>query len=105
MAFLDCFLWYVFADDLVETDHYLVYNVVKYNSNTDEFNTKINPICTCIPDFEIMNKHLLDGLDYNIVNEYKIPILMKIEEADHDVWTIDLRYYDEQVNLLQSNSN
>lgn len=105
MSFLNCYIWSVFADDCVPTDHYLVHEVFKYDSNTPEFNRPINAICVMVPEFEIMNRHLLDGLDYELINQYKIPIIEKVTKDSSETWTIDLTYYNDQINSMQSNNS
>lgn len=96
MAFLDCMMWSVFLDDVTSTNHYLVESVYYHRSDIST-PREVNPITVHIPDFEIHNKHLLEGLNYDLINQYKIPVVKKL---DDETWTIDLTHYERQNNLL-----
>jgi hypothetical protein len=100
-SFLNCNIWSLFPDDRVISNHYLVEKVYEYNSDNDDFNRKIEYITVQVPEFEIANQHLLSGIDYNIVNQYKIPIVKKLVQNNTETWTIDLTYYDAKINSMQ----
>jgi hypothetical protein len=90
-SFLNCNIWSVhnlYVDDYGYT---LVRRIYPYNSDTAEFNTPIPPGFIQIPEFEIKNLHLLNGLDYDFINKNSIPILRRDEFGD---WSIDLKYYE-----------
>jgi hypothetical protein len=93
-AFLNCNIWSVghLSDDLGFS---LVQKIYPYYSDIEEFNFSIEPGFIQIPEFEIENLHLLDNLDYNIINQFKVPILKRTETR---TWTIDLTYY-ENINI------
>ncbi len=95
--FLDCNIWsvHLINQPYIEYNFYLVENIYHYNSLTTGI-IVFNPNCIQIPEFEIKNLHLLDGLDYDIINKYTIPILHKHE----DRWTIDLRIYNEKITNM-----
>ena len=44
-----------------------------------------------IPEFEIKDLHLLDQLDYELINKHTIPVLYKDDKS----WKIDLTMYNE----------
>jgi hypothetical protein len=88
--FLDCNIFSITYDSFNE--YYVIAKVYKYNSNTEEFNTPIPPGFTQIPEFEIDNLNLLQNLDYNFINKFKIPI---IKREDSGRWKIDLKYYED----------
>lgn len=90
-SFLNCNIWSV-NDFLIDSMGFtFVKRVYPYNSDTEEFNTPIPPGFIQIPEFEIQNLHLLDGLDYDFINAFKIPII-RIENGQ---WKIDLKHYED----------
>ena len=90
--FLNCNIWSINDRIMDDNGFTIVKRVYPYNSNTDEFNNPIPPGFIQIPEFVIKNLHLLQGLDYEFINKYGIPIIRKNEQ---DEWTIDLRYYED----------
>jgi hypothetical protein len=92
--FLDCNIWSVghISDDMGFS---LVQKIYPYYSDTEEFNFSIEPGFIQIPEFEITNLHLLDNLDYTIINQFRVPILKRTETG---IWTIDLTHY-ENLNI------
>lgn len=89
--FLDCNIWSV-NDMLVDNMGFaFVKMIYPYNSNTEEFNTSIPPGFIQIPEPEIKNLHLLDGLDYEFINAFRIPII----RIENDEWKIDLTHYED----------
>ena len=90
-AFLDCNIWSVnlTGQPYIEHNFFLVENVYYYNSLTSGI-VVFNPNCMQIPEFEIKNLHLLDGVDYEFINKHTIPLLYK-----DDSWKIDLTIYNE----------
>lgn len=88
--FLDCYIWSVHTTNQPYMEHnfFLVEKIYYYNSLTTGI-IVFNFECMQIPEFEIKDMHLLDGLDYNVINQYSIPILFK----DKDCWRIDLSFY------------
>jgi hypothetical protein len=97
--YLECNIWSV--NDMVIDDmgFTFVKRVYPYNSDTDEFNMPIPPGFIQIPEFEIKNLNLLDGLDYDFINRFKIPII----RIDNGEWKIDLKHY-EDTHLQYSRS-
>jgi hypothetical protein len=77
------------VDDLGFT---LVRKIYPYNSDTEEFNTPIPPGFIQIPEFEIKRLELLDNLDYDLINKFRIPLLRRNTYTGE--WSIDLRYYE-----------
>jgi hypothetical protein len=103
-AFINCNIWSVhnlYVDDFGYT---LVRRIYPYNSDTSEFNAPIPPGFIQIPEFEIKNLHLLDNLDYDLINKFSIPIIKRDEEGN---WSIDLKCYEaaylQHTNSTQSN--
>jgi len=90
-AFLNCNIWsvHLLKQPYIEHNFYLVSNVYYYNSlNSGIYN--FDPECIQIPEFEINDTHLLDGLDYEYINKHTIPILRHIDNK----WKIDLTLYE-----------
>jgi hypothetical protein len=74
----------------INHNFYLVEDVYYHNSMESgiiEFNSE----CIQIPEFEIQDIHLLDGVDCNFTNRYNIPILYR----NNEIWKIDLRIYED----------
>lgn len=72
-----------------ELNFFLVSEVYHYNSLTSGIiNFNIDHIQ--IPEFEIKDIHLLNGLDYDYINKHMIPILCKTDNN----WKIDLTLYE-----------
>ena len=91
-AFLDCNIWSVdlINQPYIEHNFFLVENVYYYNSLTSGI-IVFNPNCMQIPEFEIKDLHLLDQLDYELINKPTIPVLYKDDKS----WKIDLTMYNE----------
>ena len=91
-AFLDCNIWSVdlINQPYIEHNFFLVENVYYYNSLTSGI-IVFNPNCMQIPEFEIKDLHLLDQLDYELINKHTIPVLYKDDKS----WKIDLTMYNE----------
>lgn len=89
-AFLNCNIWSVDIthDAYNDSNFFLVDRIYHYNSLTSGI-VVFNPNCIQIPEFEIKELHLLDGLDYDFINRNVIPILCKIDQY----WKIDLTHY------------
>jgi hypothetical protein len=96
-AFLDCNIWSVnlTRQPYIEHNYFLVENIYYYNSLSSGI-TNFNFECAQIPEFEISDIHLLDGIDYELINKYQIPILCK----NDTFWKIDLKNYED--SKLQS---
>jgi len=91
-AFLNSNIWSVHSTDqpYINDNFYLVDRVYFYNSLESgiiEFNLE----CIQIPEFEIQDIHLLNGLDFEFINSRGIPILYK----NKHIWKIDLRLYED----------
>lgn len=102
-AFLNCNIWSVNAleQPYIDQNFFLVSNVYHYNSLQSGIGDFLLDDIQ-IPDFEIKDIHLLDGLDFNFINEHCIPILYR----DNAIWKIDLRLYENfklQSTNIQSN--
>lgn len=91
-AFLDCNIWSVYLNVQPYVDHnfFFVERVYSYNSLTSGI-IIFNPNCMQIPEFEIKDLHLLDKVDYELINKYRIPVLYKV----NDSWKINLEMYNE----------
>lgn len=91
-AFLDCNIWSVnnIQQPYIEHNFFLVSSVYYYNSLLSGA-VSFDLECIQIPEFIIQDIHLLDGLDFNFINENCIPILYK----DKDAWKINLRFYED----------
>lgn len=88
-SFLDCNIWIIPDIDHTEDYFYPVYEVFKYNSNTDNFSMYM-PGSIIVPEFEIENLHLLEGLDFDLINKNRIYLIKR----ENTKWSIDLKYYD-----------
>jgi hypothetical protein len=90
--FLNCNMWSVSLINQPHIEHnfFLVENVYYHNSLTSGI-IVFNPNCAQIPEFEIKDLHLLNGLDYEVINKYAIPLLYKDDKS----WKIDLTMYNE----------
>ena len=95
-AFLNCNIWSVplLEQPYLDENFYLVYDVYRYNSMESGIVT-FKYDCVQIPEYEILDNHLLNNLDFNLINENAIPILRKITELRNEYWKIDLRYYED----------
>jgi hypothetical protein len=91
-AFLDCNIWsvHLINQPYIQHNFFLVENVYHYNSLTSGI-IVFNPNCIQIPEFEIKDLHLLDKLDYDLINKHTIPVLYK----DDACWKINLSVYNE----------
>jgi hypothetical protein len=89
-AFLDCNILSINLIDQPYNDHnfFLIEKVYYYNSLTSGI-IVFNPGSVQIPEFEIRDIHLLDGLDYDFINKENVPILSRIDNN----WKIDLTLY------------
>lgn len=94
-AFLDCNIWSISTTGIDK--FFLVEKVYNYNSLTDGI-VEITPGFVQVPEFEIKDLHLLDGVDYNIINSYSVPIVQLLED---DSWKINLKYYEQVYSNLQ----
>jgi hypothetical protein len=92
--FLDCAMWSVHRH-YAYPDFYFVEEVYYYNSNNTEYNTYKEVGSIEVPEFEIKNMGLLDGLNFSLINENKIPIV-----SSNNGWEINLKYYEQ---FLHSN--
>lgn len=90
-SFLNCNIWSVHNLYVDEEGFTLVRRVYFYNSDTEEFNNPVPPGFVQIPEFEIKNLHLLNNLDYERIDRFRIPILRQDEFGD---WSINLKYYE-----------
>ena len=93
--FLYCNIWCIDIS-ITYNNFYYVSRVYFYNSLSSDI-TEFPPEVIHIPEFEIHNLHLLQNVDYNIINTNSIPIL---KNTDNN-WEIDLTYYENF--KLQSN--
>jgi hypothetical protein len=91
-AFLNCDIWSVHLTDqpYIDDNFFLVGNVYHHNSLTSGIFI-FDQQCVQIPEFEIRDIHLLDGLDFEFINKNTIPILYR----DTNYWKIDLRIYED----------
>lgn len=83
---LDEYVWEVITDS---EDYFLVKSVFLVNSLSCDI-TNLEERVIIIPEKTINDLHKLDLVDYNIVNNNKIPILRCVDET----WLIDLKHYD-----------
>ena len=73
----------------IQYNFHEVESVYYYNSLESGI-IEYNPACLQIPNFEIQNTYLLEGLDFDRINTYNIPILC----CDNNIWKIDLTLYE-----------
>lgn len=99
--FLDCYIFSVTS--LAETSdrYHLVEEIYHYNSLASK-QLSYSQYCIQIPENEIQDKHLLDGLDYELVNKHRIPLIKRIVNFKDEQWKVDLKYY-EDYKLQSSN--
>ena len=76
--FLNCNIWSLHLTDQPYIEHkfFLVEKIYYYNSLTSGI-AMFTPNCVQIPEFEINDLHLLNNLNYDVVNKYSIPIICK----------------------------
>jgi hypothetical protein len=97
-AFLNCNIWSVplFDQPYIQDNFYLVQDVYYYNSLESGIIT-FKYDCLQIPEFEIVNSHILNQkdlgiiIDFDFINKNLIPILYR----NDDTWQIDLRMYED----------
>jgi hypothetical protein len=98
IPFLDCKIWSITCDGIDQ--YFFVEKIYHYNSlKTGIIN--IIPGHIQIPEYEIYNLDLLSNTSFDIINEYRIPII----KLNDNRWTIDLKYYEQYHSNLQSSSN
>lgn len=106
-AFLNCNIWSVSLIDgqpYLSYNFYLVQKIYQYNSLSSGM-IYFDSSSIQIPEFEIQEKHLLDNLDYKLINDHCIPILKRVD-GDIEYWKIDLTLYENhklQSTNIQSN--
>jgi hypothetical protein len=75
--FIDCNIWII--PDNPEShkwgNFYYIYLIHQYNSLTGSFNTEFSEGFYKIPESEIKNLHLIQMVDWNILQQKSIPIL------------------------------
>jgi hypothetical protein len=90
--YLDCNIISVMALSNTPDYFYQIDNIYHYNSLTSGIiNFKLD--CIQIPEFEIRDKHLLNNLDFDLIDRLNIPIIKRVIE-DNEYWKIDLKYYE-----------
>jgi hypothetical protein len=91
-AFLNCNIWSVHSINQPYINHnfYLFERIYYYNSLESGI-TDFDLECIQIPEFEIQDIHLLNGLDFEFINTSGIPILYKSKH----IWKIDLSFYED----------
>lgn len=101
-AFLNCNIWsvYLINQPYMEYNFFLVESVYYHNSLTSGI-IKYNPQCMQIPQFEIKDIHLLDELDYELLNKHTIPVLSRVDDS----WKIDLSMYHKIIQSLNIGEN
>jgi len=98
--FLNCNIISVLALSNTPDYFYKVENIYHYNSlESGIVNFRID--CIQIPEFEIRDRDLLNGLDFQLIGDLNIPIIKRVIEDD-EYWKIDLKYYEDY--KLQSNN-
>lgn len=97
--FLDCNIWSVHLTNqpYIQQNFFLVESVYYHNSLTSGI-IKYNPLCVQIPEFEIKDMHLLDGLNYELINKFTVPVLSKVDES----WKIDLTMYHKLLEMINN---
>jgi len=91
-AFLNCNIWSVHLTDQPYIDHnfFLVNSIYHYNSlESGIYGFDFESVQ--IPEFEIQDIHLLNGLNFDFINKNSIPCLYRSD----DIWKIDLRIYED----------
>lgn len=90
--FLNCTIVSVVALSNTADYFYKVDNIYHYNSlESGVYNFRTD--CIQIPEFEIRDRDLLNGLDFELIDKLNIPILRRVIEDD-EYWKIDLKYYE-----------
>ena len=94
-SFLEGYIWSVPIMGKTEDNFYFVEKVYYYDSNSSNYNFKIEPGCLQIPDFVIKNKELLQTVDFEILNKNRIPVLKQMGDS----WEVNLEYYEKHLNI------
>lgn len=74
-------------------EFYLIERIYHYNSLESGIGD-FTIFCFQIPEFEIRDLHLLNDIDFKVIDENKIPILRRVIESNTEYWKIDLTYYE-----------
>lgn len=90
--FLECDIWSI--ENHSFDGFYMIEKIYKYNSLCDNINDTYTIGFYQIPEFEIYNLHLLNGVDLQLVNDNRIPI---IERSEQDQWGINLFHYNDYI--------
>ena len=99
-AFINCYMLSVDSLPCTDDGFYLIDKVYHYNSL--EVNLiNFQYVCIQIPEHEITDIHLLDGLDCEAINKFRIPLIKRVIDDANEYWKIDLKYYENY--KLQSN--
>lgn len=96
---LDCNIWSITNCNIDQ--FFLVEKIYHFNSITDDI-IDIVPGFIQVPEFEIKNLHLLNHVNYDIINVHFIPIVQMVKDG---VYEINLKYYDQINNHMQSNNS
>jgi len=94
--FLECNIWSIQAG-MDANGFTFVEKIYYYNSMVGDCNILENTSVGFIqiPEFEIQNLHLLDSLDFDLINKNRIRIIRNV----NDIWAIDLSYYEQNIIL------
>lgn len=92
-AFLNCYMLSVDSLPCTDDEFYLIDKFYHHNSLTSDI-ISFQYFCIQIPENEITDIHLLYGLDYDIINKFRIPIIKRIVDSEIEYWKIDLKYYE-----------
>lgn len=101
-AFLNCNIWSVHSinQPYIDQNLFLVSAIYHYNSLTSGIHN-FNPECIQVPEFDIKEIHLLEGLNYDFITKQNIPILSRIDNS----WKIDLTLYHKLINEYEKNTS
>jgi hypothetical protein len=91
-AFLNCNIWSVHTlNQPYINENFYLFDCIYYYNSLESGITEFNLECIQIPEFEIQDIQLLNGLDFQSINKNGIPFLYKNDNG----WKIDLRFYED----------
>jgi hypothetical protein len=92
-AFLNCDILSVYTLESTD-DHFHLIDKIYYHNSLDKESINFQYVCIQIPHYEVTNYHLLRNLDYDLVYNFRIPLIKRIVNSENEFWEIDLKYYE-----------